>query len=164
MRWENSLFDVCNTKDCGLLCCFNHCCCGPCVWGDALTKAGVKNAGMYVTGAVVGSVLAASNNDVTSSIGDVTSTFSFVSGRAALAKKYGIEESTLSSSCTRICCPLCAQVQEVNTVLVKESLVYGCGTLKNDEQGGSAPAPQTMKRTSTASRTTKRPTIAGKRS
>jgi Cys-rich protein (TIGR01571 family) len=153
MSWNNNLFDILNTKDCGLLCCFNHTCCGPCIWGDALKAAGVKDAGKYAAGAIVGSVLGSSNNEFVSSIGNVTSTFSFVSGRAALAKKYGIQESTLSLYLPRICCPICAQIQEVNTVNEKESLIYGCGTLEKEKV--IAPLPQTIKRPSMTGRSRK---------
>ena len=150
MNWSTKLFECCNTKDVGILCCINHTCCGPCVWGDALKAAGVKNANKYATNALIGSILSTSNNGFVSSIGNVTSTFSFTNGRIALAKKYGINESSFDTFFARLCCPLCAQVQEVNTVMEREGLVYDCVSVKPSKVVQEVPKNKTIKRPSMA--------------
>ncbi len=134
--WETDLFDCFSVKDYGLLCCFNHCCCGLCIWTDSLVKAEIPNAKQYgvnmLFGAILSSAGSAADSAVLQGIGVAQETTSGVSGRNALAKKYGIEESTFNSLFARWCCPLCGQIQEVNTVMVREGYNYGCISLIPD--------------------------------
>lgn len=150
MSWSTGLFELHKAKHPGVLCCFNHLCCGPCVWGDALKMANVANSERYVTGAIVGSALGTSRNDLVSAIGTTSSTFSSVAGRTALADKYGIEETTFSLYCARLCCPLCAQVQEVNTVIERENLTYGVAKLVRPDP--APPVSRVMKRSAVTGR------------
>lgn len=162
--WETELFDCFRVKDTGPLCCFNHCCCGMCIWTDSLVLAEVPNAKAYGASMLFGGLLSAagssSNSAVLQGIGSAQSTTSAISGRNALAKKYGIEESTFDSMIARCCCPLCGQIQEVNTVMVREGYNYGCVSLvpdpkftrkkkpvkKNTTNGGGSTAPKSMSR------------------
>ncbi len=134
--WETELFDCFSVKDCGPLCCFNHCCCGLCIWTDSLVKAEVPDAKKYGVNMLLGSLLSsagsASDSSILQGIGNAQSTTTAVSGRNALAKKYGIEESTFNSIFAKCCCPLCGQIQEVNTVMVREGYNYGCISLVPD--------------------------------
>ena len=134
--WENELFDCFNVKDVGALCFFNHCCCGLCIWTDSLVKAKVPNARMFGVNKLFGNLLyttgSSTNSAVLQGIGSAQSTASGLSGRNALAKIYGIEESTFNSIVARCCCPLCGRVQEVNTVMVREGYNYGCAELVSD--------------------------------
>ena len=127
MSWETELFDCFFTKDAGPLCCFNFCCCAPCVYSDALSKSNVPNAGFIS----VLTFLGEANNDLGTGAGFV--------GRRALLRKYNINESTIETCFVSCCCPICAAVQDVNTVMVKENLKYGCASLQNDTQ-----APQNI--------------------
>lgn len=135
-NWETELFDCLNVKDAGLLCCFNHCCCGLCIWTDSLIKAEIPNAKKYGINMLFGILLnnagASSDSAVLQGIGNAQSTISAISGRNALSKKYGIEESTFDSIFARCFCPLCGQIQEVNTVMVREGYNYGCISLIPD--------------------------------
>lgn len=143
--WETDLFDCFSVKDSGPLCCFNHCCCGLCIWTDSLVKAEIPNAKKYgvsmLFGAILSSAGSASDSAVLQGIGAAQETTSAVSGRNALAKKYGIEESTFNSIFARCCCPLCGQIQEVNTVMVREGYNYGCISLVPDPNFSKKPKP-----------------------
>lgn len=134
--WETELFDCFGVKETGPLCCFNHCCCGICIWTDSLVKAEVPDAKRYGVSMLFGSLLtsagSSSDSTILQGIGNAQSTTAGVSGRNALAKKYGIEESTFDSILARCCCPLCGQIQEVNTVMVREGYNYGCISLVHD--------------------------------
>ena len=136
--WETKLFECFYVKDCGGLCCFNHCCCGLCIWTDALVKANIPNAKKYgvnmLFGSLLSSVSVGSNrsNNALRGLGQAQTTVSGVNGRNSLAAKYGIEESTFNSVFARVCCPLCGQVQEVNTVMVREGYNYGFISLVPD--------------------------------
>jgi len=65
-------------------------------------------------------------------------------------EKYEINESIGESIFVRCCCPLCAQIQEVNSVMIKEDLKYGCATLKRK----SPPEPMIIERNTQQSRRT----------
>ena len=133
MNWETDLFECHRAKDVGLTCCLNHICCGICIWGDALRVAGVKDAGVYVAGAAAGTVLSTNQHGV-GALGQAGVMFSSIAGRIKLAKKYGIEEDTFATLFARGCCMLCAQVQEVNHVIVNEKMTYGFAALKLQEE------------------------------
>jgi len=74
----------------------------------------------------------AAGNSALESVGDIYSATSAYGGRNALAAKYGITESSFDSFVAACCCRPCAQVQEVNTVMVREGLHYGCASLEKD--------------------------------
>lgn len=135
--WETELFECHKAKDIGFLCCINNCCCGGlCVWTDALVKAGVPNAKQYGTSVLFGSLISNAGSLADSSalqgLGQAQSTVSFVNGRIALMKHYNIEEPYFATCFSRCCCPCCAGVQEVNTVMVREGLLYDFCSLKPD--------------------------------
>ena len=145
-QWSTGLFECCSVKDVGVLCCFNHCCCGPCVWGDALGAAGLNNANAYIAGQVAGLALSSTGYNTAAAFGTAATSTTGYAGRAALANKYGVEESTFDALFARLCCPLCAQIQEVNTVMEKERLVYGCAGLEShDSVHKPPPAPKPVK-------------------
>ena len=135
MSWNKGLFDCFSTKDAGLQCCFNQCCCSPCVYSAALIKADIPNAGVL-------SVF----NFLGYGVGNITlqTSVDFL-GRRAIVKKYGIQESAIISCCNSCFCCICAQAQELNEVLVKEKLSYGCGTLvKDNDSATMIYPPRTM--------------------
>lgn len=133
--WATPLLGCLRGKDVGPNCCFQHVCCGPCIWGDALRKAGVENAELFTLAQFCGD----------SSLVDEAAGFF---ARRRLAKKYGITESPLYSTAATFCCAPCARVQEVNTVLTREDLHYGCATTVPDTRPNivAPPAPKTMQR------------------
>jgi Cys-rich protein (TIGR01571 family) len=145
-RWSSSLFDCFNVKDAGLMCCFNHCFCGICIRTEALKKAGVKNALNYAITSTAGMILASSDNSTVASIGNTAQSVSFVKGRQQLLKIYNIEEPIWKSICASFCCTLCSQIQEVNTVMENENLIYGFATLKSEPNVKSAPKSQNINR------------------
>ena len=135
-QWETSLFECHKVKDPGIPCFLNHCCCGVCIWTDALKKANIPNASSYGLGVLFGNILSlcgtSADSSVLRGVGTAQTVTTSASGRIALAKKYQINESTSQTFCASICCPLCAQVQEVNTVMVNEGLRYGSAELLED--------------------------------
>ena len=124
--WATGLFDCCGGIDAGPACCVQHFFCQPCVWGDALRRAGIAGSS-----ALTALLICGGDSAIDEAAGLIA--------RQKLARKYGIEESTLSALFAGFCCPFCARVQEVNTVLARErGLTYGCASLK--------PRPQKMRR------------------
>lgn len=144
MSWPTGLFQCCQGKDVNLNCCIQNTFCGVCVWGSALERASIGNAENIVTAAVVGTFVSSiSDNTTIDAVGDGIALGAFIKGRRALVKKYKIDESLVQSILNRLFCTLCAQVQEVNAVLVHENAKYGCASVIQDE---SAPpsAPQNL--------------------
>lgn len=116
-KWETSLFGCFRTKDAGCNCCVQHVCCGPCVWGSALRAAGISDSTLFAT-------LLCCGGDT---ILDETAGYL---ARRRLAKHYGIVEDDTTSLLIACCCAPLARVQEVDTILVREGLVYGCAGVK----------------------------------
>jgi hypothetical protein len=69
--------------------------------------------------------------------------------RRRLAKHYGIEEDDTTSLAIACCCAPLARIQEVDTVLVREGLVYGCAQVKAPPPS-SAPVQARMERKGSA--------------
>ncbi len=117
------------------------------MWGSALEKANVKNADTLFTTAVVATaVSAASNSQAVDAISDGVGLAVAIRGRRRLVDKYKIDESVVKSAVIRAFCGGCAQVQEVNAVMVNEDMTYGCAELIDDPR--APPKNQTMKRSS----------------
>tara|TARA_Y100000739_G_C20443975_1_gene389156 strand:- start:46 stop:525 length:480 start_codon:yes stop_codon:yes gene_type:complete len=149
MSWPTPLFEFSSLRDVGLNCCIQHICCGPCIWGSALEYARVKNADNITIVAIVGSVI---DNDA----GGALSLGAFIKGRRRLVEKYEIDETVGKSSCIRCCCPVCAQIQEVNSVMVREDLKYGCATLERK----SPPQPLEIQRNERKDTKNNRPSLS----
>lgn len=153
--WSIGLFECYKAKHIDVQFYFTHCCCGPCVRAQALKEAGVANAVDYAIYGVAGSVLASSNNNTVRTVGQATQTAAYAKARSELAKKYKIEEPVLVTILASFCCPLCAQIQEVDTVVTNENLTYNCGSLvklDDDKESPIAPKTQHIKRHSQSSR------------
>ena len=135
MSWPTPLCGCSTLKDVGLNCCIQQTCCGLCIWGSALEYARVENADNITIIALIGSLI---NNDS----GGALSMGAFIKGRRKIVEKYEINESIGQSIFVRCCCPVCAQIQEVNSVMIKENLTYGCASLKRT----SPPKPNVIER------------------
>lgn len=136
--WSVDLLLGCiHAKDAGALCCLNHCCCGICIWSDAMHISKVPHGRMYgrvaIGGAFVGALGATNNMRSLEVLGQAQEQVSYVSGRTALMDHYSIYESSFDTIVARCCCPFCAQVQEVDTVLVREGYHYGYCELVPDD-------------------------------
>ena len=142
MSWPTTLCSCSSLKEVGLNCCIQHTCCGLCIWGSALEYARVDNADNITIIALIGSLV---NNGV----GGALSMGAFIKGRRRLVEKYEINESLGKSFCVRCCCPICAQIQEVNSVMINEDLKYECATLGRK----SPPKPLSIVRNSQKRRT-----------
>ena len=148
MSWPSGIFECLETKDAGCNCCVQHFFCGLCVWGSALEKAKIKNAETLITTAVVATAVSvASDNKAVDAISNGVGLAVAIRGRRRLVNKYKIDESIVQSAIIRAFCGPCAQVQEVNAVMVNEDLTYGCAELIDDPR--APPKNQTMKRSRT---------------
>lgn len=123
--WSTGVFQVCSGKDVGPFCFLQVCCCGPCVWGEALREAGIESSSLFTLAVLCGG----------NSILDETAGYF---ARRQVARKYRIEEQDSRSVFLSCCCAPCARYQELNTIMVRENLQYGCATVR----------PTTMKRSS----------------
>ena len=118
------------------------------MWGSALEKAEVKNAESLVTTAVVATaVSAASDSPAVDAVSAGVGLAVAIQSRRRLVDKYKIDESIVKSAVIRAFCGGCAQVQEVNAVMIYEDLTYGCAELIDDPR--APPKNQTIKRSST---------------
>lgn len=116
--WATGLFGCLQGPDVGFNCCVQTCCCGPCVWAEALRRAGVQEATLYALLCACGG----------NSLADEVAGYG---ARRALMRKYDIPaESTLETCTITCCCAPCARLQEINTVLARENLTWGCATLR----------------------------------
>lgn len=127
--WATGLFDPCG-KDAGPWCCVQVCCCGPCVWGGALREAGVENWRFFAFAACCGG-----DTCVDEAAG--------LLARRKLMAKYSIEESDRYGCLASCCCAPCARYQELNTVMVRETLEYSCANVTR------VAAPQRIRRSPT---------------
>lgn len=136
MSWSTGLFECHKAEDIGVICCVNHICCAPCIWISALQAANVPQHGIYTGGLAIGYTLAAvgsySHPLVLEPIGAGIRVCTFTMGRFALIEKYGITENVVCTVLSRVCCGICAQVQEINTIVKRESLKYRCLGFERD--------------------------------
>jgi Cys-rich protein (TIGR01571 family) len=147
MTWPSTLFDIFNVKDAGMNCCIQHTFCGLCVWGSALEKADVGAENVIITAVVSTIVAALSKNRTVDAVADGIALGAFIKARRKLVDKYKIEEPVINSIFIRCCCAPCAQVQEVNAIMVNENLEYGCAKVRKVETAKiKAPKPQVMSR------------------
>ena len=115
--WSTSLFDLCGGPDVGGNCCLQNCCCQPCTWGDALRRAGVREGSTFTIFVLIGG-----NSLLDEAAGYLA--------RRRLVEKYDIREDPVQSCVFSCCCAPCARLQEINTVMTRERLVYDCASLK----------------------------------
>ena len=130
-QWSTGLFGCLYGRDAGFNCCVQNCLCGVCVWGDALAKAGVRDSAVYTVAVFLGGR-------------SLLDEFAGLLARRRLAEKYGIQEDQTYACLVSCCCAPCARFQELNTVMEREHLKYGCARTVAEVQG--IPAPQRIRR------------------
>ena len=131
-RWSVGLFDCFQSPNRSGTCCFAHCCCQPCVWSSALNEAGVENA------SVLGVFVCCGGRGVSDE-------FAGYLGRRALVKRYGIQEDDLTTVLVSCFLGPCGRVQEVDTIVERENLVYRPLSVKRKKKE-IAPVQATMVR------------------
>ena len=140
MSWPTPIYGCLSGKDVDVNCCIQNVFCGPCTWSSALKAANVKSAEIIGISAVGGSIVGGESGEAIQSV-------AMLAGRRMLVKKYNINESLIQSILTRCFCSCCAQVQEINAVLVNEDMKYGCAQVEKDIV--NAPSNNTMTRKTT---------------
>lgn len=125
--WSTGLFGCLSGEDIGLMCVTQHLCCQVCIWADALRHVGM--------------------NDRTATALGMTGLHSVSGfwGRRYIVQRYGLHESERASACYSTLCGPCARCQEINTVMSRETLRYGCTVLRRNG-AANAPRPQSISR------------------
>lgn len=113
MLWATGLFECCAVQDAGFNCCVQHCCCQPCVVSSALTRGGFRD------GDLIGVALVLGGRGV---LDEGAGYFA----RRRVVTRYGIDESEFRSCVVSCCCAPLSNLQVVNTIMVRERLVYAC--------------------------------------
>ena len=123
-EYPTGLFGCLSVKNCGVGCCVKNYFCLACNYASAIEAAELGSCApcciaMYVLPCCTG-----------------------IYNRGKLAEKYNINEPMTSAAVKYCCCTVCAVIQDVNLVLVKENKTWGCPSVAN----GAPPATETMER------------------